>query len=88
MKMARVGDPFSEALISIVVDRDSIWRMWFALSRRDNTTFDPVMDDPQADAISLANLTDIECSVGRRRVGDTMLEADPTDHVARERLAG
>ena len=45
------------------------------------------MDDPQADAISLANLTDIECSVGRRWVGDTMLVADPTDHVARERLA-
>ena len=46
------------------------------------------MDDPQADAISLANLADRKRSGGQRRAGDAMLEPDPTYDADREGLAG
>src|SRR6516165_2480366 len=65
VEMARIRDPFSQPLINIVVDFDRIWRICFLLCRRDNATLDPIMDNPQADAISRANLADIECSVGK-----------------------
>ena len=42
------------------------------------------MDDPQADAISLANLADCKCSGGKRRAGDAMLEPDPAYDADRE----
>src|SRR6516162_3818180 len=44
--MSRACDPFSQASIHIVVDGDCIWRVPLALRRGDDTTFDPVMNDP------------------------------------------
>src|ERR1700757_997965 len=61
--MSRVCDPFSQASIHIVVDGDCIWRVPLALRRGDDTTFDPVMNDPQADAVSRTHLAD--CNAAR-----------------------
>ncbi|KRR29184.1 hypothetical protein CQ13_38845 [Bradyrhizobium retamae] len=58
------------------------------MQRRDYTTFDPVMDDPQADAKSLTNLADVQRSGGKRWASDTMLVADPSNHADGERPAG
>lgn len=49
--MGRIGDPFSETLIQFVIDRDRIWRIRLALQRWNDTPIDPIMDDPEADAI-------------------------------------
>jgi hypothetical protein len=54
----------------------------------DDTTFDPVMDDPQTDTISLTNLANCEGSGGRQRGGDTVLVANATYHFEGEWLAG
>jgi hypothetical protein len=63
--MGRVGDPISEMLIHIVIDSDRVWSFWSKLDRGDDTAFDPVMDDPKADAVSLADLTNVQGSIGR-----------------------
>ena len=65
MEMAGVGDPFSEASIQFVIDADYIWRIRLAVHRRDDTAFDPVVDDPEADAISFADVTNVQGSFGR-----------------------
>ena len=49
---------------------------------------DPVMDHPQADAISLTDLGNGKGSGGRQRAGDSVLVANPTYHFEREWLAG
>src|SRR5262249_25358349 len=72
--------------IHIVVDGDCIWRVPLALRRGDDTTFDPVMNDPQADAVSRTHLADCKRSCGNRRCGDTMLVSKPTYHADREGL--
>ena len=64
MEMGRVGDPFLEASIQFVIDGDRIWRIRFALQRGNYTAIDPVMDDREADAISLADLTNVQGSFG------------------------
>src|SRR5215469_3145283 len=46
------------------------------------------MDDPQADAISLTNLSNSKSSGRRQGAGDTVLVANPTYHFEREWLAG
>src|ERR1700739_1130714 len=84
--MSRACDPFSQASIHIVVDGDCIWRVPLALRRGDDTTFDPVMNDPQADAVSRTHLADCKRSCGNRRCGDTMLVSKPTYHADREGL--
>ena len=43
--------------------------------------FDPVVNDPKADAIFGANLADIEGPVRRRWSGNAMLVTDPSYHV-------
>src|SRR6516164_1425095 len=43
--MARVCDPFSQASIHIVIDRDRVWRIRLALRRNDDTTCNPVVRD-------------------------------------------
>ena len=86
--MARVCHPLSETSILIVIDCDCIWRIRFALRRGDDTTFDPVMNDPEAYAVSLANLSDTERSSGKRWARNAMLVADPTYHANREGLPG
>src|SRR6266700_4647362 len=88
MKVARVCHPLSETSILIVIDCDRIWRIRFALRRGDDTTFDPVMYDPEAHAVSLANFADTERSSGKRRARNAMLVADPTYHANREGLPG
>ena len=60
MEMSRVGDPFSETSIQFAIDRDRIGRVRLALQRGNDTAVDPIMDDPEADAIFLANLTNAE----------------------------
>src|SRR5260370_32997502 len=84
--MSRACDPFSQASIHIVVDGDCIWRVPLALRRGDDTTFDPVMNDPQADAVSRTHLADCKRSCGNRRRGGTMLVSKPTYHADREGL--
>ena len=64
MEMGRVGDPFSETSIQFAIDRDRIWRVRLALQRGNDAAIDPIMDDPEADAISLANLTNVQESFG------------------------
>jgi hypothetical protein len=86
--MARIGDPFSQTLIDNSIDRDGIWGVRFALHCRDDTPGDPVMDDPQADAISLTNLTNSKGSGRRQGAGDMVLVANPTYHFEGEWLAG
>jgi hypothetical protein len=54
--MTRIRDPFSQKSINVGVDCDGIWGIPFTMDCGDDTTLDPVMDDPQADTISLANL--------------------------------
>src|ERR1700757_996856 len=84
--MRRACDPFSQTSIHIVVDGDCIWRVPLALRRGDDTAFDPVMNDPQADAVSRTHLADCKRSCGNRRCGDTMLVSKPTYHADREGL--
>ena len=88
MKMPGVCHPLSQTLINSGVNRDGVRRFWLALLRRDNATLDPVMDNPQADAISLTNLADRKRSGGKQRARDAMLESDPTYDADREGLAG
>jgi hypothetical protein len=49
---------------------------------------DPVMDHPEADAISLTNLTNSKGSGRRQGAGDTVLVANPTYHFEPEWFAG
>lgn len=63
--MYRVGDPFSEKLVGLVIDRYSVWGIWPALLRRDESATNPVVNHPKADAIPVADLLDIEGVVGR-----------------------
>src|ERR1700730_11248804 len=85
MKMDGVRDPFSKALICSIVDPDEVRRFPPALLCKDNATFDPVVDDPQADAVSRTNLAYSKRSGGMRWYGNTMLKANPTYHVDGER---
>src|SRR5499427_3642078 len=48
---------------------------------------DPVINHPHTDAVSFANLFDVERIGGKRRAGNVMLVADPTDHGDREASA-
>src|SRR5467141_2943497 len=54
----------------------------------DETAVDPVVDDPHADAVSVAELTHVEGSGGDRRTRDAVLVPDPTDHAEGKGLAG
>src|ERR1700687_4800877 len=88
MEMGRLGDPFSEELIGFVVDRDRIWGVWLALLRGDDSAADPIMDDPQADAIPLSYLTDVEGVIGRPWSRDAMFVSQPFYCAQRELLSG
>ena len=58
--MARVCDPFSQASIHIVIDRDRVGRIRLALRGSDDTTCDPVVHDMHTDAVSRTHLIDSE----------------------------
>src|SRR5215471_4908299 len=85
--MTRICDPLSQTSINIGIDCDGVWSVPFMVHCRDDTTFDPVMDDPQTDTISLTNLANREGSCRGQGTGDMMLVADPTYHTQREWLA-
>ena len=50
--------------------------------------FDPVVNDPQTDTVSCANLTDIEGAVRRGWSENAMLVTDPVYHAGGKRFAG
>src|SRR4051794_10098246 len=77
MKMGRVGDPLPQALIYFSVDGDCIWRVRLSLRRGYDPTIDPVLNDPNANAISLANLTHVQSSFGRWWGRDAMFVPQP-----------
>ena len=81
-----MGDPFSQAPVGFVIDCDCVWRVVFALFRDDDAAVDPVVNNPFADPISFAELTDAE-RVGRELRGrDPVFVAHPLDHGLRKRL--
>ena len=86
--MARVCDPFSQASIHIVIDRDCVGRIRLALRRSDDTTCDPVVHDVHTDAVSRAHLIDGERPRWARRTENPMLEADPAYHAGSKGFAG
>src|SRR5205823_11266816 len=77
-----------ETVICRVGERDGVRKAGLLPLCCYETAVDPVINHPHADAVSLSNLADAECSVGKRRAGDAMLVADPTYHADRERFAG
>src|SRR5262245_5862753 len=83
----RVGNPFAQSVICRVGDRDDVWQAELPLLCCYEALVDPVINHPQTDAVSFANLFDVERIGGRRRAGNVMLVADPTDHGDREASA-
>src|ERR1700681_1000459 len=79
-----VGNPIPQSMIYRVGDRDGVWQAGLPLLCSYEARVDPVINDPHADAVSLASLVDVECTGGKRRAEDAMLVADPTDHADRE----
>src|ERR1700687_4373062 len=80
----RVGNPIPQSVICRVGDRDDVWQSELSLLCCYEAPVDPVIYDPHTDAVSLANLFDGKRIGGKRRAGDLMLVADPTDHADRE----
>src|SRR6516225_347202 len=83
----RVGNPIPQSAICRVGDRDDVWQARLPLLRCYETAVDPVIDDPHTDAVSLANLFDVECTGGKRRARNAILVSDPSDHADREVFA-
>src|SRR5262245_15686213 len=83
----RVGNPFAQSVICRVGDRDDVWQAELPLLCCYEALVDPVINHPQTDAVSFANLFDVERIGGRRRAGNVMLVADPTDYGDREASA-
>src|SRR5258707_2386688 len=83
----RVGNPLPQSVICRVGDRDDVWQAKLPLLCCYEAPVDPVINHPHTDAVSFANLFDVECIGGKRRAGDVELVADPTDHGDREASA-
>ena len=58
-------DQLSQMSICFVVYDNSVTRIWLSMLRLDDTVAYPVLDDRSADTITLADLTDVECTFGR-----------------------
>src|ERR1700687_3944876 len=84
----RVGNPIPQSAICRVGDRDDVWQAGLPLLCCYEAAVDPVIDDPHTDAVSIANLVDVERTGGKRRAGNAILVSDPSDHADREALAG
>src|ERR1700674_3671026 len=84
----RVGNPIPQSAICRVGDRDDVWQAGLPLLCCYEAAVDPVIDDPHTDAVSLANLVDVERTGGKRRAEDAILVSDPSDHADRESFAG
>ena len=65
-------------MICRVGDRDGVWQAGLPLLCSYQAAVDPIIDDPHADAVSLANLFDVERIGGKLRAGNVMLVADST----------
>src|SRR5260221_11081925 len=74
--------------VDLVSDGDGIGQAGFFAAGIDETAVDPVVDDPHADAVSVAELTHVEGSGGDRRTRDGVLVPDPADHAGGKGLAG
>jgi hypothetical protein len=85
--MGRGFDPFTEAVIQFVIDHDCIGPVWLALHRGNDIAIDPVMDHPEADAISLTNLTHVQGSLRRLRSLNAVFVSQPFYHAGRKGLA-
>src|ERR1700692_536686 len=83
-----VGNPIPQSMIYRVGVRDGVWQAGLPLLCSYEAAVDPVIDDPHTDAVSLANLVDVQRTAGKRRAGNAILVADPSDHADREALAG
>src|SRR5712672_3633303 len=80
----RVGNPLPQSVICRVGDRDDVWQAKLPLLCCYEAPVDPVINHPHTDAVSFANLFDVERIGGKRRAGNVMLVADPADHADRE----
>src|SRR5260221_4052277 len=80
----RVGNPIPQSVICRVGDRDDVWQGRLPLLCCYEAPVDPVINHPHTNAVSFANLFDVERIGGKRRAGNVMLVADPTDHADRE----
>src|SRR5215470_3217494 len=83
----RVGNPLPQSVICRVGDGDDVWQAKLPLLCCYEALIDPVINHPHTDAVSFANLFDVERIGGKRRAGNVMLVADPTDHGDREASA-
>src|SRR6202795_3265440 len=84
----RVGNPIPQSAICGVGDRDDVWQAGLPLLRCYEAAVDPVIDDQHTDAVSLANLVDVERTGRKRRAGNAVLVADQSDHADGEAFAG
>src|ERR1700731_3454514 len=82
------GNPIPQSMIYRVGDCYGGWQAGLPLLCSYEAAVDPVIDDPHTDAVSLANLVDVQRTAGKRRAGNAILVADPSDHADREALAG
>src|SRR6266446_4090231 len=80
----RVGNPIPQSVICRVGDGDDVWHARLPLLCCYEAPVDPVINHPHTDAVSFANLFDVERIGGKRRAGNVMLVADPADHADRE----
>src|SRR5215470_5526569 len=80
----RVGNPLPQFVICRVGDGDDVWQAQLPLLCCYEALVDPVINHPHTDAVSFANLFDVERIGGKQRAGNVMLVADPTDHGDRE----
>jgi hypothetical protein len=62
----RVGNPILQSVICRVGDRDDVWQAGLFLLCGYEAGVDPVIYDRHTDAISLANLVDVERAGGKR----------------------
>src|ERR1700681_1684388 len=76
----RVSNPIPQSVICRVGDRDDVWQPGLPLLCCYEAPVDPVINHPHTDAVSLADLFDVERIGGKLRAADAMLVADPTYH--------
>jgi len=70
--MRGVDNPLPKQLVGLFVYRYLIWRIRFAPARGNDATSNPVMNDPEADAVSVADLSNIEGVIRRSRRRDAV----------------
>src|SRR4029077_7011666 len=69
----RVCNQIPQSAICRVGDGDDVWHAGVPLLCCYKPAADPVIDDPHTDAVSLANLADVERTGGKRRAGNAIL---------------